>query len=85
MNNERLEYLKNYFASDELVKVQVVIKASISKYFEGERYDYKFRDGYAMVQREDLHYFSVHITQTGLSTIHSKMTRKKVLNNGSYR
>ena len=60
MNNERLEYLKSYFASEELVKVQVVIKGSISKYFEGQRYGYTFRDGHAMVQRKDLHYFREH-------------------------
>ena len=57
MNNERLEYLKKYFASDELVKVQVVIRGSPSNYFEGERYGYKFRDGHAMVKRKDLFYF----------------------------
>lgn len=60
MKNERLEYLKSFFASEELVKVQVVIKGKPSTYFEGERYGYKFRDGHAMVQRKDLHYFRTH-------------------------
>ena len=60
MKNERLEYLKSFFASEELVKVQVTLKGKPSSHFEGERYGYKFRSGCAMVQRKDLHYFREH-------------------------
>jgi hypothetical protein len=63
MNNDRLNYIKSYFAAQEKVKVEVPVfisetnKGRVHHYFDGRRYGYDFRHGIAWVERKDVHLF----------------------------
>ncbi|MCP1146159.1 hypothetical protein [Lysinibacillus endophyticus] len=63
INSDRLKYLKNYFSSEELVKVECppfiseTTKGRVIHRFEGNRLGYYFREGIAMVSRKDLPLF----------------------------
>ncbi|MFJ7729278.1 hypothetical protein ACIQXV_24535 [Neobacillus sp. NPDC097160] len=59
INQERLQYLQNYF-NNQSVKVEVkpfishTSKGTITYRFNGSRYGYQFHDGFADVKKEDL-------------------------------
>jgi hypothetical protein len=62
MSNERIDYLKEYF-NNEKVKVEVPVqmtqtsKGMVLHIFSGERLGYRFRNGFSMVLKKDLHLF----------------------------
>ncbi|WP_413299716.1 hypothetical protein AA0X95_16610 [Bacillus sp. 1P10SD] len=62
INQERLQYLQNYF-SNQLIKVElpvyksVTAKGTVHYYFNESRYGYKFNNGIAWVKPEDVHKF----------------------------
>ncbi|WP_409289631.1 hypothetical protein [Peribacillus sp. SCS-37] len=63
MNTERLNMIKDYYAKQEKVKVEIpyVIsetnKGKVIHRFNGRRAGYDFINGIATVERKDLHLF----------------------------
>lgn len=59
--DERLQYLQDYFAKDEKVKVEIPPNVRVTNgvtiitRFEGTRAGYHFRNGIAWFDRKDLH------------------------------
>lgn len=59
--DERLQYLKSYFAQEEKVKVELPPSTrenngvTIISHFDGTRCGYKFKRGIAWFERKDVH------------------------------
>jgi hypothetical protein len=62
-NQDRLDFIRNYYANQEKVKIEVLpaisqtTKGNIVKKFNGKRAGYEFKDGVAYVEVKDVHLF----------------------------
>ncbi|MBN3553304.1 hypothetical protein JYA63_03435 [Fictibacillus nanhaiensis] len=62
-NQDRLDFIRNYYANQEKVKVEVLpsisktTKGNVVHKFNGKRAGYEFKHGVAYVDAKDVHLF----------------------------
>jgi hypothetical protein len=63
MSNDRLEFIKSWYADQQLVQIEIppfvriVQNKKVTTRFEGIRFGYQFKEGKALIKRDDLFKF----------------------------